>query len=76
MNGVPSKRTQQLKELNDAINSEVDRGKKELETDEMKDTINGLYVRIEIVDGALDCQNQCSRRNGLHMLMHSIDKEN
>ena len=79
---VKVKGTQQLKEVNDVtkfINKkieefEADRRQKEREIAELKSTINGLNVRLDKVEKALDCQEQYSRRNCL--LIYLIDKEN
>ena len=53
---------------------EADRRQKEQEIAELKSTINGLNVRLDKVEKALDCQEQYSRRNCL--LIYRIDKEN
>ena len=80
-NNVKIKGTQQLKEVDDAIKFinekfeefEADSREKEREIAELKSTINGLNVRLDKVDRALDRQEQYSRRNCL--LIHDIDEE-
>ena len=55
------------------VEVEADRREKEREIAELKSTINGLNVRLDKADRALDCQEQYSKINGL--LMQVIDEE-
>ena len=52
---------------------EADSREKEREIAELKNTINGLNVRLDKIDRALDRQEKYSRRNCL--LIHDIDEE-
>ena len=76
-NDVQIKGTQQLKEVNDAIefiNEKFeDRRDKEWEIAELKSTINSLNVKLDKANRALDRQEQYSRRNCL--LIHGTDEE-